>query len=62
VLAGARLDGAEVRETDLTRADLRGAPLDRVDLSSARLDHTRIDLQAAVMLAELRGAVVDLGE
>jgi hypothetical protein len=33
-----------------------------VDLSSATLHETRIDLQAAVMLAELHGAVVDLSE
>ena len=51
-----------VREADLSRADLRRASLDRVDLTSATLKDTRIDLQAAVMLAELHGAVVDLGE
>jgi uncharacterized protein YjbI with pentapeptide repeats len=62
VLAEARLDGAIVRETDLTRADLRRASLDRVDLASASLKETRIDLQAAVLLAELHGAVVDLGD
>jgi uncharacterized protein YjbI with pentapeptide repeats len=50
-----------VRDADLTRADLRRASLDRVDLSAATLKETRIDLQAAVMLAELQGAVVDLG-
>src|SRR3954452_4975482 len=62
VLGSARLDGATVREANLTRADLRKASLDRVDLSSAILSETRIDLQAAVMLAELHGAVVDLAE
>jgi uncharacterized protein YjbI with pentapeptide repeats len=62
VLAGARLDGATVREADLTRADLRSASVDRVDLTAATLKETRIDLQAAVMLAELHGAVVDVGE
>jgi uncharacterized protein YjbI with pentapeptide repeats len=51
-----------VRETDFTGADLRRAKLDGVDLSSATLNKTRIDLQAAVMLAELAGAVVDLEE
>ena len=60
MLGRARLDGATVRDADLTRADLRRASLDRVDLTSATLTETRIDLQAAVMLAELHGAVVDL--
>ena len=62
VLTEARLHGATVREADLTRADLRRASLDRVDLTSATLQETRIDLQAAVMLAELHGAAVDLGD
>jgi uncharacterized protein YjbI with pentapeptide repeats len=62
VLASARLDGATVRDADLTRADLRKASVDRVDLAAATLRETRIDLQAAVLLAELQGAVVDLGE
>ena len=53
---------AAVRETNLSRADLRRASLDRVDLASATLKETRIDLSAAVMLAELHGAVVDLDE
>ncbi len=53
VLTEARLHGATVREADLTRADLRRASLDRVDLTAATLKGTRIDLQAAVMLAEL---------
>ena len=39
-----------------------GASPDRVDLAEATLKETRIDLQAAVMLAELQGAVVDVGE
>ncbi len=51
-----------MRETDLTRADLRRASLDRVDLTSATLKETRIDLPAAVMLAELHGALVDLAD
>ena len=62
VLVAARLDGATVRDADLTRADLRRASVDRVDLASATLKETRIDLPAAVMLAELQGAIVDLGE
>jgi uncharacterized protein YjbI with pentapeptide repeats len=62
VLAQARLDGAAVRETNLTRTDLRRASLDRVDLASAILNATRIDLSAAVMLAELHGALVDLAD
>ena len=59
VLRGTRLDGATLRDTTLHRADLRGASLDRVDLSAARLRDTRLDLQGAVMLAELHGAEVD---
>jgi uncharacterized protein YjbI with pentapeptide repeats len=51
-----------VRETDFTGADLRGSRLDAVDLSSATMTKTRIDLRAAVLLAELAGAVVDLEE
>jgi uncharacterized protein YjbI with pentapeptide repeats len=62
VLESTRLDGATVRDADLTRADLRRASLDRVDLASATLKDTLIDLPAAVMLAELQGAVVDLGD
>ena len=50
------------RQADLTRADLRRAGLDGVDLTAANLRETRIDLQTAVMLAEMHGAVVDLGE
>jgi hypothetical protein len=42
-------------------SDLRTASVDGVDLASATLRDTRIDLQAAVMLAELHGAVVDVG-
>ena len=48
-----------MREADLTDADLRGADLDAVDVSVARLRRTRLDLSGAVLLAELRGAVVD---
>jgi hypothetical protein len=33
-----------------------------VDLTAAALKETRLDLQAAVLLAELHGAVVDLGD
>ena len=61
-LRGARLEGATVREADLTRADLRKASVDRMDLASATLQETRMDLRAAVMLAELHGAVVDLAD
>jgi uncharacterized protein YjbI with pentapeptide repeats len=62
VLSAAQLDGAVLRDADLTRTDLRRASLDRVDLAAATLTETRIDLQAAVLLAELQGAVVDLAE
>ena len=34
--------------------------VDRVDLSTATLENTQIDLQTAVKLAELHGAVVDV--
>ncbi len=59
MLRDVRLDGATVRETDLSRADLRGATLVGVDLSAARLHETQFDLTGAVLLAELSGAVVD---
>ena len=50
-----------MREARLTRTDLRGASLDRVDLASASLRETRLDLSGAVLLAELSGAVVEVG-
>ena len=60
MLRDCRLDGANLRDTDLGGADLRGASLDRVDLAAARLRRTKLDLQGAVMLAELHGADVDV--
>ena len=55
VLRDAQLDGATVRETNLTKADLRGASLGGVDLREATLKDTRLDLPGAVHLAELYG-------
>ena len=59
MLRDAQLDGATVRETNLTKADLRGASLGGVDLREATLKDTRLDLPGAVHLAELYGADVE---
>jgi len=43
---------------DLTQADLRGADVSRTDLRFAKLKKTKIDLEAAVLLATQLGCEV----
>ena len=68
-LRGAAFYGSNFSGADLTRARLRGVRLRGADLRGARLDgcdvdnvdwrEVRIDLAQAVLLAQVRGAVVD---
>lgn len=60
VLRDARLGGATLRQSVLTRTDLTGADLEGVDLSAALLRETRLDLAGAVQLAEHHGALVQV--